>query len=163
MPTDEQIDAYMQRTREVVAKYGVMIQMVGGNPPWAYTVGLAEKHGHEVLLFAGSPQVAQAILNSIAATMRSRTERLPLDTILPPAEPGDPDTVLNRWVNLPVVLKRCERELLADHANIAHAYAGHDVEVVQMVFADRAGRLPHQEGYDIKYMAPRQPLLYTQH
>lgn len=64
------MDEYFRRMLNLIDQYGIAIQGVGGfegddGPPFAYTVGLYEKHRFEVMIIGLPMQIAQKHLNDL--------------------------------------------------------------------------------------------------
>lgn len=129
-----------------IAKFGVHIQGVGagGNAPagFTYTIGLSEKFGFEVIVFALPMQVSQPILNHVAAE-----GNIVLDV---------PD---DRFANFPVYFKKTNHDLAKNYGVQAEQYYMKNVEFVQMVLCDRNGLYPWDEGFSAN-LAISQPLLF---
>lgn len=145
--------------RPKIEEHGHTVLMVAAAPPFAYTIGLYSQIGYEIILFGIGPDHAQPILNSIAASAKAGLE-IPLDTIIPQE---CAENRMNQWVRAAVMFKQCDHpDLFETYAIQAKQWYGKDVPVRQLVFPDRFGKFPHQEGYS-PVMAKMQPLLYTMH
>jgi len=118
-------------------------------PSFSYTIGLSEKVGHELIVVGLPYQYAHPILNQIAMEHLLKGGTLEID------KPDD------RFANLPVKFQVCEQDLVKVYGVQAFNYYGvEELQFIQMVMCDRDARFPEDENYDIKYMGPRQPLLY---
>ena len=138
-------------TEDNIEKYGVAIMGVGDNPSFSYTIGLVEPFGFEIITVGLPPRIAQIILNDIHKSMKEGLV-LELEKIYTPEE--------TPWANLPMKFIKADHPLLFEKYLVqARCWWGRDFPVYQMVFSDRAGLLPGQDGYDHEYMDPRQHLL----
>lgn len=75
--TEPWLSDYLAQCQEIIAKYGHMVQYVGGDQreqtlPLAYTVGLStsEGHGFELALTGLDPDTARNVLNCAADALR---------------------------------------------------------------------------------------------
>lgn len=143
-------EAFRQNILATIEKHGH--QLIGvfseaTQPTFTYTIGLTATHGHELLLVGLRYEYAGTVLNDIAKALG----RLELDT------PFD------EFTNLPLMLKRCTKNLVLLHENFvvqADSFYGRDVNVLQVVMCDREGHFPGDAQYDRAYMDPRQPLFF---
>lgn len=110
-------------------------------PIWAFTVGLTKSFGQpEVLVFGLPPQVmhpmverlARAAANGEAFHHGFRSDDV-LETFTCELRKVDP-----KWHDL----------LLGP---VKPFYAGTDLAILQCVWPDKQGKLPHEEGYDVAY------------
>lgn len=136
-----------------IAKDGVFIQLVGGDdssPPFAYTIGLSPKHGHELIIMGMGLENSGHFLNIFALYMRENE--------LPMHEP------MEDFANLPLMFVPCAPDLLGNKVQQAfNYYDTEDIKFVQCVLSDRQGRFWTDPEYDLAYMGPRYPLLFRTH
>lgn len=138
--------SFRQSIIETIARHGVQLIGVGdAGPPFAYTIGLTAKFGHELLVIGLPMQYVGQILNEIAAL-----------EIFP-----ELDVPNSNFTNLPVMFKQCTvsgGKLHDEYVCQADGFYGKEVEVVQIVMCDRQGRFPNHSEFDHEYMDKRQPL-----
>jgi hypothetical protein len=153
MVNDDQFSAqYMANIRQIIKKHpaGIAVQGVGAGPDspgYAYTIGLLERHGFELIVFLLPMQYATMIFNSIARSLKEGVE-------LTPDVPMHDQPWIANW---PALFKQCQPELLDDRVGIAQRYHRRaDFPVLQLVLCDKSGRFPGTPGYNL----PGQPLLY---
>ncbi len=131
-------DPILGKLAELIAEHGWAVQGVFGDTRdsvFSYTVGLSERSLPEFWLGTLDPRQAQPILNNLARLALSRG-RLPVD------EPIDIEWSIPFRLRGPV-------DKQASEAFAAKALYGWEaVEVVQVLWADRQGRFPDEEGYD---------------
>lgn len=132
-----------------IATYGHMLVGVGAeanSPPFIYTIGLTGRFGFE-LLVVGLPMQYAGIVNDIATCEMFH----------------DLDVPNEEFTNLPLMFKRCTRDLDLLHDEFvvqADQFYGKKIDVVQIVMCDRFGNFPGSSEYDHAYMDPRQPIFY---
>ncbi|ROO62990.1 uncharacterized protein DUF4262 [Micromonospora sp. Llam0] len=149
------LDPILRNQQQQIDKFGWAVTAVlpdndGDGGPFAYTVGLT-RHGYPELVIAGlDPYIAHAILNTAAGRVYDRAERFThgqhvSDLI------ADYDTVI---VSGPATD--------ALHPGTAFAlYGSHRVRLQQIVWPNRHGRFPWDDGYG--YPTWVQPLLGRPH
>jgi hypothetical protein len=116
-------------------------------PPFAYTIGLSEKYGHEIVVIGLPPEIGHPILNSAARLMAAG--QLPLNTPLVDI------------ASMPVILRECSPELMGDYGiQAGRYYQRDDIKFLQLVWPDAAGRFPEDPQFDA-HMRRVQPLLYV--
>jgi len=106
---------------------------------FAYSIGLTAKYAHPELIISGlPPSVAATLINDCArdlAADRQYTDRTQLDDLLS----GSNRCVVRK------VTDECKQDLFG----FAFAYYGHaNFEAVQIIWPDRAGRLPGEPYYE---------------
>jgi len=118
-------------------------------PAYAYTIGLPELTGFpEVAIFGLTPVAARGLFDLVVDMLRGGTE-IPLGVELTGLFDND-----LRCVFVPIDL-----EVYGGwFATLQAWYRGRDVEVVQLLWPDRNGFLPHEAGY-AQQMRMAQPLL----
>lgn len=105
---------------------------------FVYTIGLTEKGMPEVFVSGNfAPQSMQSIAGTVAQEFA--------DHALAGTEPelGEREDLFNLKVELRVVHD-------TDKCNIARKFYGDRVRVVQVIWSDKEGRLPGEEGYDFE-------------
>lgn len=150
-PPQDRIDAYEAQLRRFLTKPGWMIQAVApavGQPsdtsPFAYTVGLWHNYNHPEILVSGWPMtLAQWVLNELGRRVRDGDRLQPgihHDDVLQPAEPGIVMPVQFVWVDPPHY---------RDWRPFVMIYGRNPaIDLLQMVWPDRVGKLPWDDGYD---------------
>ena len=139
------IDEYMAEIEEKIAAHGWAVQGVGGDdedPSFAYTVGLADQGRPELVMFGLPIQIMHGLLNDLAR------QDLP--------EPG---SFISEVANLPLRLDAVVPEKAKEYLTIANRHAQRVVEAVQVVWPDREGLFPGDDGVDQEMMDKAQPLL----
>jgi Domain of unknown function (DUF4262) len=63
----EILEIYLKKSQDIVDRYGWMIQGVGTNPFWAYTVGMNQKNISELVIVGLPPKMSKDVLNDAAA------------------------------------------------------------------------------------------------
>ena len=134
-----------------VGWHHVHVQAEGGEPPFAYSLGYyANFRQPEVIVFGLPARAAQQFLNIVA--IRFAGERRPYETF----KPYEDIAQGMRIAFIPVARR---------HYPTYFGYAGWfyrsveaDFPALQMVWPDKQGRLPWEEGHD-KSFAKYQPLL----
>ncbi|WP_051279426.1 DUF4262 domain-containing protein [Chitinilyticum aquatile] len=140
-----------------VALHGLAVIAVFGdqnNPPFAYTIGLAQRGQPDLLIIGVGQEAAHFFLNEVARRMQAGES-------FPDCEP------IAELANLPCALRDIPTaaaiERHAIQANYYYADKGiTDYRFRQLVISDRAGLLPWEDGYDHAYMDPRQACLWRQ-
>ena len=71
--TNDPTANYLDRCRELIAKHGHMVQVVGAEatmPAYAYTAGLTTTFGFELVIFGMSFDMATMFLNGVAKRLK---------------------------------------------------------------------------------------------
>lgn len=141
------------QVQATIAKFGLFIQAVfrcqPGDKEFAYTIGLSERYGHELIVFGLRGDWAAMYFNMLSVEYLSKGP-LPLDT------PIKFDTE-----SLPVMFKRCDPAKVSGYVQQAfNYYDREDIAFVQMVLCDKEGRFPADPAFDHAMMDPLQALLY---
>lgn len=139
-------DKVMARTRELVKEFGWAVQGVGGTddrPQWAYTIGLHRSFQHPEIAIVGIPiHTIQVILNDcgqrVADGEAFELGRRYVDLIRP-AEG------LERLYEVEFV--QTAASVYLDWFGSANRFYGGLVPVWQLVWPDKAGRLPWEPGF----------------
>ena len=139
---DAGIDATIKEYGHMIM--GVMPEKGEKHIPFYYTVGLADAGLPEIVCF-GLPPKDMSLLNGAAALLRKG--ELPLDT---------PYTGLTKQ---PLVFKTVPPERGVGYINYANARAGRPVNLIQMVWPDKAGQYPWSKKFD-KRFRKHQPCLF---
>ena len=145
MPWPE--DAFDTKIDADVKKFGQSI--IGTETeervPMAYTVGLAEADLPELVCFGLQPKDI-SLLNDAAALLRKG--ELPLDT------------PFGGFTKQLLVFKAVPPAAGIGYVNYANARAGHPVNLIQMVWPDKAGQYPWSKSFDRRLT---QPCLFQAH
>jgi hypothetical protein len=148
------IEDFLRRKQEIIDKVGWAVMHVlpnGDDPddphdpddpdattPFAYTVGLTA-HGYPELFIAGlAPGIAHALLNDLAGRVYDQAKRFTHGQRVSDLIAGY-DAII---VEGPVI------EALPPMAAIAR-YGRDQIRLQQIVWPDRQGRFPWQDGYDL--------------
>ncbi|HWD03988.1 MAG TPA: DUF4262 domain-containing protein [Amycolatopsis sp.] len=118
-----------------IDEHGWCVQGVLGTdfrPPWAYTVGLTARGLPELLVVGLAPNLASALLTALAEHALSEG----------PPRPGE----VYSMRRLPSVEIVAVAEPSA-HLLIAAALYGREIQALQLVHADEAGRFPWSPSY----------------
>jgi len=134
-----------------IREYGFSILSIFGDessPPFVYTLGLADVDWPELIILG----TQQGILASLAVTELRKSERIPVASV-----------TLQKTATVPVYLgsvteANVER-YLCQAVTRRRSRGLPDPAALQLVFPDREGRYPLEEGYDSKFMDTRQPCL----
>lgn len=135
---DDRVDAYLVRCREIIKKYGWMVQGVfptvnePDDVPFAYTVGLTDAGLPELTVSGLGPEQAMAILNT-AAQQHCRQEF----TAGSLAEEIAANGVVFRVIDAPDVVMGIGQRL----------YGGRPLRALQIVWPDREGHFPGDPGW----------------
>lgn len=135
-----------------IEAFGLHVLRIRGDdeyPEYAYSVGLPTLGQPEVLVLGLPADVAQALINRVA------------DLVDEGRRFADGDTVHDIADGFPVVFRAVPAAQAAAHCKwIAWYHEGAPVEVLQLVYPDRAGRWPWEAGIDDAF-AWQQPVLAT--
>lgn len=149
------VEAFRIKRAKLIEQHGWYIQGVFGdedNPiTWSYSVGLFPKVGFELIMFGLRMEMAQPVLNDIAAAL-SAGDPLLYDT---PVSAG-------KWFrnDIYIMYKRCQQAKLATYLNQAFDYFNRgDIPAVQVVLCDKNGKFPGDPTYD-PHMSKAQPELF---
>lgn len=135
------------KVRPLVAQHGFMVQAVGDNPPFSYTVGLLETFGYEVIVFMLDMINAHTLIHNIVRELKRGVQY----------EPGRRYPENKVIEHYPIMFMECDPAKLDGYVNIAKCYWDRDdVAVRQLVLCDRYGNFPGDTGYSMG----GQPLLY---
>lgn len=139
-PTRAQLDAYTVQLVDIIEKVGWAVQGVFGDQDetglavsFCYTVGLTEASLPELFIDRLSPSQGQPILNALATKMRAGETFAPGDTV-------DIEYSVPFRLRGPVDTAEAE-------ANTARRLYG-EIDLWQVLWPDREGRFPDEEGYD---------------
>jgi hypothetical protein len=150
--TGDPIDTYLREMRALVDEHGWALQYVpaaADTPPYAYTVGLGPAGEQELLLYGLPREVSHRLCSEAVGRMRA-------DGGL---QPGRPYTeILSGFsaVFLPIPDPRATDEF----AVVRRLWRGQPFEALQLVWPDRQGRFPWEEGCEVA-VAAAQPLRGT--
>jgi hypothetical protein len=144
--TQPQLDAYLIRCTDLIAKNGWMIQGVfptqddPDHMAFSYTVGLSEKNKPELYLDTLGPNQGTAILNACAKAVAGGIVPLHGDTL-------DVEfSVPFRWHG-PIDSDKAEM-------NMARRFYG-EIEAWQVLWPDTEDRYPGDDGYDAERFPQR--------
>lgn len=150
---------FFARCEGQIREYGCTIICVGsdssgGEPPFAYTVGLSERYKRpELLVFGFAPDDARDLLNSLVRRFLRPGFAVPLD------QP------IVRVLECPVMVKAVMLERARPYARFAISRCealGLTCVVQQVVVPDARGVFPWESGYDRRYLRA-QPKLFDLH
>lgn len=69
--TKANMQRYFEQLGRLVAEHGWAIQGVMSNPPYSYTVGLADAGLPEVVVMGLDPRTSQVVLNDVARNLKN--------------------------------------------------------------------------------------------
>ena len=121
---------YLDHIRRLITRHGWAVQYVGGDrrhAPYAYTVGLTGAGLPELVVTGLRAERSTMMLNGAARDMTR-------------AEPPVPGTILTLSGGEDVEVVRLPQPEL--HLAVALDLYGHEVQALQLVWADDRGRLP---------------------
>ena len=130
-------DDFEQDCRKIIETYGHMVQQVGGSG-WAYTIGLTSTLGYELICVGLPPQVAEPVLNDLAAMLKG-------------AEIPD-EQAIAEISNMPVILRTIDLAETPDVGiliGIARRLNIVPTKLRQMLWPDPAGNYPGSPDYNI--------------
>lgn len=151
--TQKQIAAYHRQIEDTIEKYGYFIQGVFPTEdddciPFAYTIGLAQSRGYELICVGGvGSATMSSILNSTVVALSKRdswVDGLLLDEILGEGflvkivEATDPAVYTEYAIG---AVRRTERTLAE----------GQTFPIWQILLPDAAGVFPDEEGYNTDF------------
>lgn len=139
----------LRQLEELIARHGVAVITVGparDAPSFSYTVGLSDDGLPELLVLGLPAEVAQPVLNTLAARLR-REGALRLN-----------EPLTDVFAGTTAVLHEVPLARSAPYVRVAaHRRAG-VLRVLQLIWPDAAGRFPWQAGCEPSFLAA-QPLL----
>lgn len=144
-------NAVMTNVRGHVERVGCAVIGVGedtGFPTFSYSVGLYDRfQAAEIIVVGLAPRTAMAVINNVRDEAAHGIRYGAGDTSATVANmPMRFVTVTDRWRN-----RLC---------GAARQYYGRrSFSVVQLVWSDRAGRFPGEDGFDVATFGAVQPLL----
>lgn len=136
---DDSLTESERRILEDVAQFGVHVLHVPGDgegPGFSFSIGLWHSFGQsEVIVFGLPPEVAHELINAVADEAEDGHQF---------ADGTRHDGLLEHYpVSFCAVPKSCYRDYLG---TAIWAYEGDDFPAVQLVWPDKQGRWPWQEG-----------------
>lgn len=130
------VQAYLGQCAALIAEHGWMVQGVGGQPPFAYTIGLTE-YGHPELLLTGlDPRRAQPLLNDLARPVKDTGRRY---------EPGERVPEIIKGYDVLVHGPIDPRQAQMNQA--LNLYGG--IDALQVLWPDKNGIFPGQSGFSL--------------
>lgn len=133
---------YLEVLRRMARRNGWAVQYVETDPPFAYTIGLADAGLPELLITGLPPERSMCLLNATAHYMVHEVEPVPGDTM----SFGDGSVAEFVEVSAPDV-----------HMGWAVAYHGGPVRGMQVAWRDDDGHSPWCPDFNLG--GPRQPVL----
>ncbi len=133
---------YLEVLRRAARETGWAVQYVETDPPFAYTVGLADAGLPELLITGLPPEPSLDLLNAAAHYMVHETEPVPGDTMS---------------FGEDVVAEFVEVRAPDVHMGWAAAYHGGPVRGMQVAWRDHDGHSPWCPDFNLG--GPRQPVL----
>lgn len=133
------IDRFLQNLEVKIAEHGFAIITTGTQTsrdmlPMSYTVGLADKSLPELIVFGLPTMSSQAMLNNAAKLLMAGSLKQ--------------DTPTDEVANLMVTFKAITPAAGNHYLNVASNRAGALVHALQLVWPDRSGLFPWDEGFD---------------
>ncbi|BDZ52766.1 hypothetical protein GCM10025867_50070 (plasmid) [Frondihabitans sucicola] len=143
--SDQQIDAYIESTKALIAEYGWAVQGVGagdGAPQFSYSVGFTALGHAEVIIESLPMAAAQGVLNNIGQVIKDGLR----------LAPGD---VVRGFLGNDLPLAFIAAEDDSDLTVVGRIYG--EKNALQAVWPDTSARFPWDKGYDMPQGS--QPLL----
>lgn len=137
--------------RATIEKHGFMVQGVfptedNPSPYFAYSIGLRDKYGFDLILVGLPLPMAGAIINDVAALLDNGIAlNVPVEGIL----------------MVPLMFKDCAPELVKDYAVQAEVYYGGPTRFIQILWPDTNSKFPSDPQFDSAKYGEMQRLLYT--
>lgn len=148
---ESEYDQALLKNITQIGWHHVHVQAEGRTPAYAFSLGLYANYGQpEIIVFGLSPQVAQQLLNIAAAAVVGAKLKYE------PYKPYENIAHGTRIAFIPVA-KKYSSEYFGYGRWFYQSTQG-DFPALQMVWPDRQGRLPWEEGYDPAF-SEIQPLL----
>lgn len=152
MTNNEKADFIQAKISKGIEKQGVNIVSVfdplGRQPTFTYTVGLFVPYGFEVIVIGLNVEYSYPLLMDVFTELRNGWK-----PVIGESDEG-------KFANHPCLFMECLDRSVRGYVIQADAWAGEPVRVLQLVMADRKGRLPTDPLFNTAYMSPKQPLLY---
>ncbi|AJF08283.1 hypothetical protein GSUB_17560 (plasmid) [Geoalkalibacter subterraneus] len=155
-----QEDFFRQRENKIKKKIVSDIENVGwsvigvfgdiekNEPPFSYSVGFSRMGKPEIIVVGLPLEIAQSIINEIG-------QRFKKTGVFPVA--GD---IRDDLANLPCTFIALSEQAVKERLRAATALMDPPVEALQLIWPDRQGKFPWDEGFD-ESMRAAQPLLGT--
>ena len=140
-----------QHMQALIAQYGMAVNPVMGNPPFAYSVGQHAKGLPELIVFGVPPAFAGPLLYQLAEHLEA--EHAAGRAI----GPGNVDL---EGYQMPTALIEVPVEAARQYATVADEFSNGQATYLQAVWPDRAGLFPWQPGFDPNY-SEQQPVIGT--
>lgn len=149
---------YQKKRDEIINTNGWFIQGVFGDESrpilWNYTIGMLDKFGFELIMFAVRLELAAKVMNDLGADFNVGARPV-----------CDMPIVANKWFQGEVwmMYRNCTptEALYTEWCAQATYYHNRDnYPVIQIVLADKNGKFPGEPGFDAAVMDRAQPLLY---
>lgn len=146
---NENIARFMEQTENTIDEYGHSIIFTGAEVEgldqtvsMAYTVGLSDTGFPEMVVFGLPENSAGYLINDAAALLRQN--KLPLNV------------KISDIANFPLVFK----EVISSegYMNVTNRRAGKVVPAIQMIWPNRAGKFPWEDGADEYFKKIQIPL-----
>lgn len=112
---------------------GFTIQPITGLPPFVYSIGLTEKLGYDLIAVGVNHLASCPIMMSMVHDL---VEGATLEL----------DTPTDKYSNFPIKLMEVKNAWAAPYAVVAYEY-NEKAKFRQIVFTDRTGKFPGEEGY----------------
>lgn len=151
---EERRREYLERCEAIIREVGWMVQGVfpakgDTSPSFAYTVGLHDQGLSELLTFSLPPDVAQMLLNDVGRFLvMSKSLGLPIG-----------GRVEHENWPTPFYLLPARKTEAAQYCTFAMRRSLDAAQVLQVVWPDRTGKFPWEEGA-LASAKPFQPELY---
>lgn len=140
--TKANMQRYFEQLGRLVAEHGWAIQGVMSNPPYSYTVGLADAGLPEVVVMGLDPRTSQVVLNDVARNLKNG------ELVL--SEERDFDEVFRSF---PARFRRLSAQEAAAALKVATTYHGSVPQAWQLVWPDPHGFFPGDSEVDETFVA----------
>ncbi len=136
------IQRYLARLMGLIAQHGWAIQGVMSNPPYSYTVGLADAGLPEVVVMGLDPRTSQVVLNEVARNLKSGALEL--------VENSNFDEVFRSF---PARFRKMDSVETADALKVAARIHGAVPLAWQLIWPDPHGFFPGDPEVDETFVA----------
>ncbi|MDX6749384.1 DUF4262 domain-containing protein [Geminicoccaceae bacterium 1502E] len=150
---EARVRAKVDEARAAIEEFGHVVMTIGageGEPPFAYSVGLARLNLPEILVMGLDADTMHGLVNNAVYMMRESGE---------PFEEGARVDGIAR--GYPVVFRRIGHTAAQEYLRVASVFYGDGFTAMQMVWPDAEGRMPTEPGFDQRFR-PDQILLFEQ-
>ena len=141
IPGPDTMDAMLNMVDHIICTEGHVVQIVRGEEgqmPFGYTVGLHETGWPEIIIVGADPTSSQAVLNAVVTNLRKSEKR--------PADGMEISGITEFPLRLQAVRGKADLWIAVAKKRAARINAASEIEVLQLLWADRNGKFPGEEG-----------------